>query len=237
MISKQQRIKEIEDKGFTLIDDSEFRTLESPITVKCKNGHLIQTTLKAFRHISFECPKCNHEVKVDLKAVPEKRPEVYRTIAFDQATENFGLSVYDNEVLVYYGLYKFSGTVDTRLTSIAAFIRDVVIKEWRPDYVCFEDIQYEHNIMTFKILAQLIGVITVLCRENNIDYEIVSPNSWRKYAGTCGKTRREEKMLSIAKVKESYNINVTDDIAEAILIGRYAVRTNYKSKHDLAFGE
>jgi hypothetical protein len=44
-------------------------------------------------------------------------------------------------------------------------------------------------------------------------------------------------MLSVAKVKEGYNINVTDDIAEAILIGRYAVRTNYKSKHDLAFGE
>lgn len=237
MISKEQRTREIEEKGFTIVDDSNFKTLESPITIKCKHGHLIQTTLKAVRHISFECPKCNHDIKVDLKAVPTKKDGVYRTIAFDQATENFGLSVFDNETLVYYGLYKFSGTVDSRLVSITRFIRDVVLKEWSPDYVCFEDIQYEHNIMTFKILAQLIGIITVLCKEQDIKYEIVSPNCWRKYAGTCGKTRREEKLLSVAKVREGYNINVTDDIAEAILIGRYAVKTNYKSKHDLAFGE
>ena len=237
MISKEQRTKEVEDKGFTIVDDSNFKTLESLITIKCKHGHLIQTTLKAIRHVSFECPKCNHDIQVNLKAVPQKKDGVYRTIAFDQATENFGLSVFDDETLVYYGLYKFSGTVDSRLVSITKFIRDVVLKEWCPDYVCFEDIQYEHNIMTFKILAQLIGIITVLCKEQEINYEIVSPNCWRKYAGTCGITIREEKLLSIAKVIEGYNISVTDDVAEAILIGRYAVKTNYKSKHNLAFGE
>ena len=129
MISKEQRTKEIESKGFTIVDDSNFKTLESPITIKCKHNHLIQTTLKAVRHISFECPKCNHDIQVNLKAVPQKKDGVYRTIAFDQATENFGLSVFDDETLVYYGLYKFSGTVDSRLVSITKFIRDVVLKE------------------------------------------------------------------------------------------------------------
>lgn len=74
------------------------------------------------------------------------------------------------------------------------------------------------------MLAQLIGVITVLCKERDIPYEIVSPNVWRKYCGTAGKSRREEKLLSVAKVKEGYNITVGDDVAEAILIGRYAVK-------------
>ena len=37
------------------------------------------------------------------------------------------------------------------------------------------------------------------------------------------KNRSEQKKQSIAKVKEMYDINVNDDIAEAILLGKYAV--------------
>lgn len=37
------------------------------------------------------------------------------------------------------------------------------------------------------------------------------------------KTRQEQKKQSMAKVKEMYNIVVNDDIAEAILLGKYAV--------------
>ena len=85
-----------------------------------------------------------------------------------------------------------------------------------------EDIQYQQNgLMTFKVLAMLLGIIQELCREHEIEFDAVAPNVWRKYAGTAGKTRREEKMLSVAVVKEKYGIQVTDDVAEAILIGRY----------------
>ena len=61
------------------------------------------------------------------------------------------------------------------------------------------------------------------------------PNVWRRYANTAGKDRRTEKMLSVAKVKELYNIDVGDDVAEAILIGRYAVR-RIGATTSLAFG-
>ena len=85
-----------------------------------------------------------------------------------------------------------------------------------------EDIQYQNNgILTFKVLAMLLGVIQTSCTEHNVPFEAVSPNVWRKYAGTNGANRREEKMLSVAMVKEKYNIKVSDDVAEAILIGRY----------------
>ena len=42
-------------------------------------------------------------------------------------------------------------------------------------------------------------------------------------------------MLLVAKVKELYNIDVSDDVAEAILIGRYAVRM-IGATTSLAFG-
>lgn len=64
-----------------------------------------------------------------------------------------------------------------------------------------EDIQYQHGaVVTYKILAMLLGVIEVCCMKHGINYEVVSPNVWRKYAGTCGKTRTEEKQLSVATV-------------------------------------
>ena len=39
-----------------------------------------------------------------------------------------------------------------------------------------EDIQYQNGIITFKILAMLLGIIEEVCAENNISYEVVSPN-------------------------------------------------------------
>ena len=53
--------------------------------------------------------------------------------------------------------------------------------------------------------------------------------------GTCGKTRQEEKQLSIATVKQKFNVKVSDDVAEAILIGNYGTKI-YKSDTGLAFG-
>ena len=99
-----------------------------------------------------------------------------------------------------------------------------------------EDIQYQQNgILTFKILAMLLGILQELCCENNIEFEVVSPNVWRKYAGTNGKNRREEKLLSVGKVKEKFSISVSDDVAEAILIGMYGTRV-HAPKITTAFG-
>ena len=42
-------------------------------------------------------------------------------------------------------------------------------------------------------------------------------------------------MLSVGKVKEQYNIKVSDDIAESILIGNYAVKV-LKPQIKKAFG-
>lgn len=40
-----------------------------------------------------------------------------------------------------------------------------------------EDIQQQHGaVVTFKILAMLLGNLEELCAEKNIPYEVVSPN-------------------------------------------------------------
>ena len=234
-LSHEQIKAEVEKLGYSLIDDSGYMTLNSFITVKCKNNHNIKATLNDLRKPSFTCPCCDKPIIFNNpRVVPEKTG--YRIIAFDQATEHFGLSIWDNGELVFYSLYNFTGDLVSRLLKIKQFIQQIVIDSWKPDFIVMEDIQQQHGaIITYKILAMLLGVIEVTCKENNIKYEVVSPNTWRKYAGTCGKNRKEEKILSVAKVKEKFGINVSDDVAEAILIGNYAVRTHQK-EYPQAFG-
>lgn len=229
-LTHQQIYDEIKQAGYELIDDSKYTNMQSRIVIKCPKGHLIETCLADFRHPSFTCPVCDKDVHfVNPQAVPKKDANGFRIIAFDQATEKFGLSIFDNGKLVFYSLYTFSGDVLNRITKIKHFVEDIVIKEWKPDFIMMEDIQYQKNgILTFKVLAMLLGNLQVLCNDYNIPFEAVSPNVWRKYAGTAGKDRRQEKMLSIAVVKEKYDIKVGDDVAEAILIGHYGARMHHK---------
>ena len=130
-LSQEQLQQEIAAKeGYVLVDGSKYENLSSRIVVKCPHGHLIETCLRDFRKASFECPVCDKSINfINPSAVPQKDKDTYRLIAFDQATENFGLSIFDNGKLVFYSLYKFSGDVCARLTKIRKFISDIVIKE------------------------------------------------------------------------------------------------------------
>lgn len=234
-LSALQIKTEVEEKGYQLIDCSGYTSLQSKIKVKCPKGHIIEVSMADFRAPWFECPECNKKIVFNNPtAVPPKNG--YRVIAFDQATENFGLSIYDNGELKFLSLYVFKGLVSDRLLQIKRFV-EMIVKNWSPDFIVFEDIQYQpkSGVVTFKILAMLLGIIEMVCKENNIPYEIVSPNVWRKYAGTCGKTRLEEKKLSVAVVKEKYGIKVNDDVAEAVLIGNYGAKM-HKEKIEMAFG-
>ncbi len=234
-LSNEQIAAEVEAKGFKFIAAPNYTNLSSNIQIECEHGHKIEVSMSDFRRISFECPLCNKDIKFDNPIdVPMKTG--YRIIAFDQATERFGLSIWDDGKLVFFTLYTFTGSLTARLVKIKKLITDVIIPYWKPDFIVCEDIQYQHGaVLTYKVLAMLLGIIEVTCAENGIEYEVVSPNVWRKYMGTCGKTRQEEKMLSIATVKQKFHVNVSDDVAEAILIGNYAAKV-HKPEVKLAFG-
>lgn len=74
-------------------------------------------------------------------------------------------------------MYTFTGTLAQRLVKAKKLVEEIVIKEWRPDYIVMEDIQYQHGaVLTYKVLAMLLGIIEELCTEYGIKYEVVSPN-------------------------------------------------------------
>lgn len=126
-LSTEKIAAEVAEKGFKLIDDSDYKNLNSYITVQCSHGHKFQTTLDAVRRVSFECPLCTNTDFVNPKVPPAKGK--FRLIAFDQATEHFGLSIFDDDKLSFYQLYTFTGEMVVRLTKIAKFIREFVIHQ------------------------------------------------------------------------------------------------------------
>lgn len=126
-LTHEQIAEEIRCKGYELIDDSNYTNMNSRIIIKCEKGHLIETCLADFRKPSFTCPVCDSNVEfINPTDVPAKGNK-YRVVAFDQATENFGISVFDGGELIYYKLYVFSGDLNSRLVKAAKLVRDIVI--------------------------------------------------------------------------------------------------------------
>ena len=228
-LTHDQLAKEVNGKGFVLIDDSNYKNMDSPITLRCLKGHVIDTNLKSFRHVSFACPICDGAVEFKKPThVPEKNG--FRIVAFDQATEKCGVSIWDAGKLVYCDLFIFSGDMVSRLCKFRSLLEDIIIPNWKPDFLAFEDIQYQNNIMTFKVLAMLSGVAQTCARKASIEFDVVLPKVWRAGVGINGKNRAEEKALAKAKVKELFNIDANEDMAEAILIGKYASKFHQSTR-------
>ena len=67
-----------------------------------------------------------------------------------------------------------------------------------------------------------------LCIELNIPYIICPTNTWRAHCGVKGKARADRKKSMQLLVKEWYDVSVSDDIADAVGIGKYVSDTHKK---------
>jgi Holliday junction resolvasome RuvABC endonuclease subunit len=231
-LSEEKVIDEIESKGFSVLELESYETIRSPILIKCQNNHILETNLFSFRKETFRCPKCDGG-EIKITALPPEKTG-YRILALDNATEKMGLSIYDNGKLVYYHLLVFSGNFDSRITKIFEVVTKVMIEGWKPDFIVMEDIQYQNNYQTYKKLAMLLGVLTVAAKSAKLDYRIIAPVQWRSHYQISGK-RDDIKAKAVKLVNTMYNIDVIDDVAEAILIGHYIADIKYQESFEPAF--
>lgn len=94
-----------------------------------------------------------------------------------------------------------------------------------PEYIIVEDTYAQNDIHTLKWLSRLQGVILAFSLQSNCKLIFKTPSEWRKEVGI--KTREGRKVLkrpilkeqAIQLVKKYYHLDVTDDEADAILIG------------------
>lgn len=130
----------------------------------------------------------------------------------------------DNKLIDYGTLlsdHKEKNTLERIKQMTDEIVKTVEIA--KPDFVILENIQFQRNIATFKSLAQLQGCIMYHLNNSNIGYAFVEPSAWKSYCGIKGKKREEQKKNTIAYVKGKYNVDVSEDIADAIGIGTWAI--------------
>lgn len=144
-----------------------------------------------------------------------------RIAGVDAATVRTGIALLVDGKIKKYELIDLHKNKDsnTRIPIMQNKIIDMIAK-WKPDVVCIEDSWQGRNADTDKKIAYIIGSVMAYCYGHNIKFKKMLPSEWRKKIGLAqGKKQREQlKQASIDFVKEQFNIDAGDDIADAVCI-------------------
>ena len=222
----------LEAEGWQLTSEV-YKNLKTPLEMICPAGHKQEQTFDNWRKHKL-CDIClaGDPYKVKKNKVPKKGTETQRILALDAATGVTGYAIYDDKVLVGFGTYKTSSTLPAtnRINQVKHWLR-AALKEWEPDFVGIENIQLQKygikaadvQVKTFQTLANLQGVLLDVIFEAQIDHELVYPSEWRSYCGiNDGDQHRDaKKKAAQTKAKIWYNMECSEDEADAICIGKY----------------
>ena len=152
-----------------------------------------------------------------------------KILALDQASRISGWAIFEDNQLITYGKIDLSNIDDIglRLYEIRQKIKDLIISH-KIDKVILEDIymdgQHINNVATFKVLAEVFGVLYELCIDLNVEVESVLAGTWKSTHGIKGKTRPEQKRNAQQWVIDTYKIKPTQDECDAICIGAHAIK-------------
>ena len=150
-----------------------------------------------------------------------------RLLALDQSSHISGWAIFDQEKLIKFGKIEVEDAdLGLRLQKIRNQVFNL-IQEYEINEVVLEDIQLQtnvqNNIQTFKILAEVFGVIYELVTELGLKNSAVLAGTWKSALGIKGRTRPEQKRNAQAYVLEHYNVKAIQDVCDAICIGTCAL--------------
>lgn len=153
-----------------------------------------------------------------------------RLLALDQASKCTGWAIFEDGELKSYGKISLDDpNTDIRLVQLRQGIQTLVA-DYNIDEVIFEDIQQQNNVannvQTFKVLAEVYGVVSELLQEIQIPHSTVLAASWKSTLGIKGRTRAEQKKNAQLYVEQNYGIHVIQDIADAVCIGTHHIKKN-----------
>ena len=155
-----------------------------------------------------------------------------KILNFDQSTKKSGYSIFLDNKLDSYGTLDSNPNEKNPIERMKEQydLMKKLIKKIKPDFIVFEHCQFQNNYSTFQQLSQMQGVLMALLFERNIGFEIVEPTKWKSFCKVKGRKRIEQKTSAIQIIKDIYNLDVSEDEADAILIGTWSA--NYIKMND-----
>lgn len=148
-----------------------------------------------------------------------------RLLALDQASNISGYAIFEDGKLLKYDKINLTGyDLADKLILLRKQIANL-IQEWNIEEVIMEDIQLQgnvtNNVKTFKVLAEVFGVIYELVNEMNIKNSAVLASEWKSSLKIKGRDRTAQKRAAQQYVIDNYNIKPTQDECDAICIGAH----------------
>lgn len=153
-------------------------------------------------------------------------------LALDQSTTATGWSLFKNEVLIDYGVFKPSGEKTKRINDMRNWlehkIEEISLDNNMELVLVLEDIQMQRNVETYKVLAQLQGVLINvgfrMCKSEKITaMEIYYSSEWKKTCNIKGRLSAEQKKNAQNHIAEKYGVKVTQDTCDAICLGEHHI--------------
>ncbi len=146
-------------------------------------------------------------------------------LSIDASTKSTGYAIFTNKKLTTYGvILASSSNLYKRIDKITEELEKIV-KKYNPTKVVLEEVlpaDVRNNNNVFKALIYLQGFICYTLDKYKLTPKLVAASHWRKVCGIktgAGYKRESLKPKDIAFVKKTYNLDVNDDIADAICIG------------------
>ena len=161
-----------------------------------------------------------------------------RVLAIDASSKSTGIAIFQDTKLIHYECISSSKPdVYERIQIMKDRILHLY-EIYRPTNIVMQDVLPEdvkHNQQVFKVLIYLQAaiVLSLNWQYNVKNIQLYTASHWRSLCGIRtgrGIKRETLKKASIQLIKKEYQINVNDDISDAICLGRA-----YVLQHGSAF--
>lgn len=149
-------------------------------------------------------------------------------LALDQASKTSGYAVFIDNKLSSFGKFTYEDVdIDAKLVKIRNKVQEL-INTYHPTEILYEDIQLQESsgVTTYKVLAEVIGVLSELFSELDIKHQLVHSQTWKSTLGIKGKNRTEQKRNAQKYVLEHFkdlDHKPTQDECDAICIGAHYI--------------
>ena len=152
----------------------------------------------------------------------------YNILALDQSSRITGYAIFRNGELYAHGKFEVTDDdIGKRLNKIRDKIAEL-IADFDIDEVILEDIYMDNhhvnNVSTFKILAEVFGVIYELATELDLKTQAILAGTWKSTCGIAGTKRPEQKRNTQKYVLDTYGVKATQDACDAIGIGTHIIK-------------
>lgn len=148
-------------------------------------------------------------------------------ISLDMSTKSTGYAIYKHNKLVQYNyITATSSDLFNRIKVMLNAINKLLEQNPDLEYVVMQQVRQEGfiNVKTYKALMYLQGCVQMIIHQKfkHLQTDFLYPSEWRKVCQIKqgrGIQRKQQKQNDIQWVKSLFNIQVNDDVADAIGIG------------------